>query len=141
MIAVSEKVRREALKAYRMHNQPTFESYDITAIENEPITPPQYQAFQDAYDFFNTELFSGVLPHVLVTLARHSKTKGYFHAERFLGRVDDHKAHELALNPDYFTGRTRGFFRRRFMNRRMSGSGRTASLGAARITTASGPGR
>jgi len=39
--------------------QPTFASYDATPmVANEPITPPQYQAFQDAYDFFNVQLFA-----------------------------------------------------------------------------------
>jgi ribosomal protein S27AE len=72
----------------------------------EAITPAQYRTFQEAYDFFNVELFGGGLPHVLVTLQRHANAKGYFAPERFTGRVDDAAAHELALNPDQFTGRT-----------------------------------
>jgi len=71
----------------------------------EAITPAQYRTFQEAYDFFNVELFGGVLPHVLVTLQRHANAKGYFAPERFTGRVEDAAAHELALNPDEFTGR------------------------------------
>ena len=39
----------------------------------ETITQAQYRAFQQAYDFFNAELFAGSLPHVLVTLQRHAK--------------------------------------------------------------------
>ena len=39
----------------------------------EAITPAQYRAFQEAYDFFNAELFGGSLPPVLVTLQRHAK--------------------------------------------------------------------
>ena len=54
----------------------------------EAITPAEYQAFQEAYDFFNTELFGGSLPHVLVTLLRHAKARGYFSPERFTGRVE-----------------------------------------------------
>jgi hypothetical protein len=46
------------------------------------------------------------LATVLVTLQRHAKTKGYFSPERFSGRVDKAAVHELALNPDNFTGRT-----------------------------------
>lgn len=72
----------------------------------EAITPRQYRAFQDAYDFLNAELFAGTLPHVLVTLQRHAKARGYFSAERFQGRADDSAAHELAMNPDSFVGRT-----------------------------------
>jgi SprT-like family len=72
----------------------------------EPITPAEYRAFQDAYDFFNAELFAGFLPHVLVTLQRHAHTRGYFAPERFNGRIERTAAHELAMNPDTFTGRT-----------------------------------
>jgi predicted SprT family Zn-dependent metalloprotease len=70
------------------------------------ITEREYRAFQVAYDFFNAELFGGTLPHVLVTLQRHAKAKGYFAADRFQGRTDGAKAHELAMNPDVFTGRS-----------------------------------
>ena len=74
----------------------------------ETITRREYAAFQEAYDFFNRELFTGCrLPDVLVTLQRHANTKGYFAPDRFRGRVDrDTAAHELALNPDVFTGRS-----------------------------------
>jgi predicted SprT family Zn-dependent metalloprotease len=71
-----------------------------------PITQAQYQAFQEAYDFFNKELFGGVLPHVLVTLQRKANTRGYFSPERFSGRNADTAAHELAMNPDTFNGRS-----------------------------------
>jgi ribosomal protein S27AE len=70
------------------------------------ITLKEYQGFQRAYDFFNRELFAGSLPQVLVTLQRHANTRGYFSPERFKGRVDKQTVHELALNPDTFTGRT-----------------------------------
>jgi predicted SprT family Zn-dependent metalloprotease len=72
----------------------------------ETITQAQYRAFQEAYDFFNAELFAGSLPHVLVTLQRHAKARGYFSPERFHGRLEDSAAHELAMNPDTFTGRS-----------------------------------
>jgi hypothetical protein len=49
----------------------------------EPIIPTEYRAFQKAYDFFNAELFSGALPHVLVTLQRRARSSGYFAPERF----------------------------------------------------------
>ena len=76
------------------------------ATKPEAITPAQYRAFQDAYDFFNAELFAGSLPHVLVTLQRHAHTRGYFAPERFTGRTEKAAVHELAMNPDTFTGRT-----------------------------------
>ena len=72
----------------------------------DTITQAQYRDFQDAYDFFNRELFGSSLPPVLVTLQRHANTQGYFSPERFTGRVEPAAAHELAMNPDGFTGRT-----------------------------------
>jgi SprT-like family len=75
---------------------------------NKTITRREYSAFQDAYDFFNKELFPECrLPDPLVTLQRHANTRGYFAAERFHGRVEkDSVAHELALNPDAFVSRS-----------------------------------
>ena len=70
------------------------------------ITQIEYNAFQQAYDFFNAELFGGALPHVLITLQRHARAKGYFAPKRFRGRGPGVTAHELALNPDVFTDRT-----------------------------------
>jgi hypothetical protein len=73
---------------------------------DQTITEREYSAFQHAYNFFNAELFGNSLPHVLVTLQRHARAKGYFAPERFVGRVEKVTAHELALNPDVFTGRS-----------------------------------
>jgi SprT-like family len=72
----------------------------------DPITPAQYRAIQEAYDFMNRRLFDGTLPDVLVTLQRKARSRGYFAAERFAGRRDASKVHEMALNPDAFEGRT-----------------------------------
>ena len=41
-----------------------------------------------------------------MTLQRHANTRGYFSPQRFKGRVEKQTVHELALNPDTFTGRT-----------------------------------
>jgi SprT-like family len=76
------------------------------SMKSAAITITEYQGFQDAYDFFNRELFAGSLPQVLVTLQRHARTYGYFSPQRFSGRIDKREVHELALNPDNFTGRT-----------------------------------
>ncbi|HVR26775.1 MAG TPA: hypothetical protein VMU26_26060 [Candidatus Polarisedimenticolia bacterium] len=59
-----------------------------SAAKAEPITPAQYRAFQEAYDFFNAEPFAGSLPHVLVTLQRHAKARGYFSPDRFTARTE-----------------------------------------------------
>jgi hypothetical protein len=60
---------------------------------NPTITEREYRAFQHAYNFFNAELFGNSLPHVLVTLQRHARAKGYFAPERFAGRVEKVTAH------------------------------------------------
>jgi ribosomal protein S27AE len=70
------------------------------------ITEIEYSAFQQAFSFFNSRLFAGQLPNVLVTLQRHPKAKGYFSPERFGARQGDARVHELAINPDTFHGRT-----------------------------------
>jgi hypothetical protein len=67
------------------------------------ITEREYSTMQQAYDFFNAELFEGSLPHVLITYQRHARAEGYFSYERFSARTDDGKAHELAMNPDVFS--------------------------------------
>jgi SprT-like family len=72
---------------------------------NAPVTTVEYSAFQAAYNFFNTALFDGTLPHVYVTLQRKAHSRGYFSADRFTGRQRSGTVHELALNPDDF-GRT-----------------------------------
>ena len=70
------------------------------------VTQVEYQAFQDAYDFFNAVLFEGRLPQVLITLQRRAGMRGYFHAERFDGRRATNAVHELALNPNTFVARS-----------------------------------
>jgi predicted SprT family Zn-dependent metalloprotease len=71
---------------------------------NGDPTRIEYRAFQQAYDFFNQELFSGTLPHLLVTLQRRGRYGGYFAPKRFAARQKlGTSVHELALNPDYFT--------------------------------------
>src|SRR5687767_4642412 len=74
-------------------------------MKSEAYTKTEYQGFQHAYDVFNRELFGRSLPQVLVTLQRHANTRGYFSPKRFHGRIDKAAVHDLALNPDTFTGR------------------------------------
>lgn len=62
-----------------------------------------YSELQQAYDFFNTTLFNGDLPDMLLTLQRGRNTFGYFAPSRFAG---ESVLSELAMNPDYFGGRS-----------------------------------
>ena len=77
-----------------------------TAITATAITPIEYCGPQQAYDHFNFELLDGKLPDVMITLQRHAHSAGYFSPDRFSGRAGKPGAHELALNPDVFTGQT-----------------------------------
>jgi hypothetical protein len=77
-------------------------SYD----QKGPMTPAEYSGLQAAYDHFNNELWGGALPDVFITYQRHAHSFGYFAHDRFANRIDKHAAHELALNPDGFIGRT-----------------------------------
>ena len=94
-----------SLEAPKVAGKPT--SYDATPPKkNKAITEVEYKGFQRAFDFFNRELFAGSLPHLLVTLQRRSRSRGYFSPHRFSERTAHSRAHELALNPDQFTNHT-----------------------------------
>ncbi len=68
------------------------------------ITTKEYSSFDQAYDFYNQELFDNELPPCLITLQRKSKAMGYFHGGRFKARNGVGQTDEIALNPDNFTG-------------------------------------
>jgi SprT-like family len=75
--------------------------------EAEAITRVEYGCFQEAYDYFNAELFGGKLRPLLITLrAKGRRSLGFFSPQRFAGRQKDETVHELALNSDTFTKRT-----------------------------------
>jgi hypothetical protein len=65
-------------------------------------THDTYTELQQAYDFYNVELFDNELPKCLLTLQREKKTYGYFSPERFVRIEDGVKVDELAMNPAYF---------------------------------------
>lgn len=71
-------------------------------MEKKP-TIQAYHELQQAYDFFNEHLFNKELPDLLITLQRGRNTFGYFAPDRFSGVS---KTSELAMNPDYFGGRS-----------------------------------
>ena len=88
------------MKSKGQKNSASYETNEAT------ITVSQYKTFQLAFDYFNAKLFDGGLPQLLVTLQRHGGTLGYFAPKRFIARANGEIAHELALNPDGFLGRT-----------------------------------
>jgi predicted SprT family Zn-dependent metalloprotease len=81
-----------------------FVSYDPNGTAK--ITVVEYGNLQRAYDFFNVELFESTLPSLLITLHRKRNTLGYFSRQRFQARKAGDRVHELALNPDGFSGRS-----------------------------------
>lgn len=67
----------------------------------------EYQKYQQAYDWFNVELFAGCLPPCLITFQRSRSARGYFSAYRFAARNNyTLRTDEIALNPDTFVGST-----------------------------------
>ncbi|MGD0185318.1 MAG: SprT-like domain-containing protein [Roseiarcus sp.] len=60
----------------------------------------------DAFEFFNRELFGGKLPPCLITFERQGRALGYFAPSRFVN-VDDASevVDEIALNPIHFARR------------------------------------
>lgn len=72
---------------------------------NEQDTKPTIEAYaelQQAYDYYNDELFGGQLPGALITFQREKRTFGYFSPGRFVRRVNAKKSDEIAINPEFF---------------------------------------
>ena len=77
-----------------------------TKKRTQRITGQEYTAFDDAYDWFNEQLFQGKLPPCLITLQRKARSYGYFANQRFGHRLKAKTlTDELALNPDNFLDR------------------------------------
>jgi predicted SprT family Zn-dependent metalloprotease len=61
-------------------------------------TRETYNALQDAFNWFNRELFNSNLPQVLIVLHRKKGAKGYFWAEMWQGESE--RLDEIALTPE-----------------------------------------
>ena len=99
-----KKVHRTKQKAGAKKVNRTKQKAYVT--EALTITGQTYKTLDEAWSWFNTALFGGQLPGCLLTLARRANSKGYFSPERFGLRTGTGMAHELALNPDTFAGRS-----------------------------------
>src|SRR3954451_2437773 len=65
-----------------------------------------YTSLNTAYEFFNQELFSGILPPCLITMQRHIGAHGFFSCERFANAANPEEVtDEIALNPVHFAAR------------------------------------
>ena len=78
-------------------------------MKSQSFTQDQYKLLDDAYKFFNKQLFDNKLPECMIVLHRKKSSRGYFHAERYVEKSElkDKKKKikyidELALNPDDF---------------------------------------
>jgi len=63
-------------------------------------TSELYDSLEEAYDFFNAELFGALLPTVIFTVQRKKGVMGYFAPDRW-GNMRGNKCHEIAINPSY----------------------------------------
>jgi hypothetical protein len=63
-----------------------------------------YAQLQQAYDFFNRELFEGKLPHVMIVQLRRPGSCGYWAKDRWVADGKDGvklRAGELGMNPEH----------------------------------------
>ena len=65
-------------------------------------TEIMYSTIQEAFDFFNQQLFRGELPSPIFTLQRKNKTAGYYSRKRFKEIYGERFVDEIALNPNCF---------------------------------------
>lgn len=61
-----------------------------------------YKEIQEAYDFYNKELFNNELPQCILNFERQKGSKGYFSANRFASDIQEGFSHEIDLNPEFF---------------------------------------
>lgn len=64
------------------------------------ITKRQFNTFEDIFNYYNEELFSGSLPEVMINMSRKKNSHGFFAPMRWKGTADGKHVHEISLNPD-----------------------------------------
>jgi predicted SprT family Zn-dependent metalloprotease len=69
----------------------------------EKTTQQDYAGFQVAFDFFNSSLFDGALPQLLIVLHKGKKSRGHYCHEAYEHRQDKTRTSELALYPETFS--------------------------------------
>lgn len=71
------------------------------------VTGEFYKSFEDAYNFYNEQLFDAQLPPCLITTQRKSKrVLGYYSEKKFIQLDGPEQMDELALNPVHFMNQT-----------------------------------
>lgn len=71
---------------------------------NQP-TKEFYDKLSEAVEYFNKELFDGMLPNFIITVQRNQKSTSYFDPDRWANN-NGAKAHELAINPSHLATST-----------------------------------
>jgi hypothetical protein len=80
---------------------------DDETVDEEIFGPAGiYSEFYVAFDWFDSMLFDGKLPDVMITMQRRSAARGYFSGERFGHRRGTEIVDEIALNPCTFANRS-----------------------------------
>src|SRR5271155_2223097 len=69
-------------------------------------TKRTYTSLDDAFAFFNKELFGGRLPACLITMQRSKSAYGYFAGDRFGSKDGKEITNEIALIPSHFHERS-----------------------------------
>jgi hypothetical protein len=134
---VSDDIVAPARAAERVSHK----TYSPRPQKKKQSRPRSTAHFRTHTTSLNAELFGGTLPHVLGTMQRHARARGYFSPERFVGRSQITTAHELAMNrTPSREAPTRKSFRRLPTKWPMFGS-RARAHRRRRITTRSGPPR
>ena len=72
---------------------------------NRQPTRETYSELDEAYSFFNLELFGGKLPPCVITLNRKKGAYGYFWGDTWTESQGKAVTDEIALNPDHFRTR------------------------------------
>ena len=67
-------------------------------------TTEQYQYIYKLYNFYNSELFSGELPEVMITFARNNGASGMFFPNKWKDKKYN-PIHEISINPDAISNR------------------------------------
>jgi predicted SprT family Zn-dependent metalloprotease len=77
-------------------------------MSNKRATPTKriYDGFDEAYKYFNAQLFDNRLPACLITVRPHRAAYGYFSHERFGSRQGKEVRDEIALNIKTFQQRS-----------------------------------
>ena len=71
----------------------------LLASQKTSPTIEQYYTYQEAYDFFNKNLFGGSLPRCILTFSRKRNASGFFINDQWSNSQGQH-IHEISLSPD-----------------------------------------